>query len=170
MFFGLKNSQGGHEVSPRPVRSSRRRPRWRRAAANPLREATSSGVRKALRGLHPQIQRGRPRYGVQLAGRPARGLRGLYRQPARGGMASGPAIVTTTAASPAAPWSALPSSGSWPMSRPEIDVVVVYKIDRLSRSMLDFLKLVETVRASQRHLRLHHPVVQYHRRDGPDDA
>ena len=26
----------------------------------------------------------------------------------------------------------------------EIDVVVVYKIDRLSRSMLDFLKLVET--------------------------
>ncbi len=52
--------------------------------------------------------------------------------------------ATTMAASRAAPWSGRRSSASWPTSRPRrIDVVVVYKIDRLSRSLMDFARLVE---------------------------
>src|ERR1700730_1761264 len=43
----------------------------------------------ALRGLYPQIQRGRARHGVQLARCPARGLPGVYRKPARRRLASG---------------------------------------------------------------------------------
>ena len=34
--------------------------------------------------------------------------------------------------------------------RSEVDVIVVYKIDRLSRSLMDFAKLVETVRRPRR--------------------
>jgi hypothetical protein len=37
--------------------------------------------------------------------------------------------------SPAAPWSARPSSGCWPTSAGRVDVVVVYKVDRLTRSL-----------------------------------
>ena len=43
-----------------------------------------------------------------------------------------------------------------------VDVVVVYKIDRLSRSLMDFAKLVETFERQQRDLRLGHPAVQHH--------
>ena len=45
----------------------------------------------------------------------------------------------------------------------KIDVVVVYKIDRLSRSMLDFPQAGRDFRAPRRHLCFHHPVVQHHR-------
>ncbi len=41
-----------------------------------------------------------------------------------------------------------------------IDVVVVYKIDRLSRSLVDFTKLVEVFRREPGHLRLCHAVLQ----------
>ena len=48
------------------------------------------------------------------------------------------------AASRAARWSALPCSGSWPtIEAGRVDVVVVYKVDRLTRSLADFAKLVE---------------------------
>lgn len=57
---------------------------------NPRLRFSAVGAQAALRDLHPQVHRGRPRHGVQLAGCPARGLRGLYSQSARGGMASGP--------------------------------------------------------------------------------
>ena len=43
-----------------------------------------------LRGLHPQVHRGGARAGVQLAARPARGLRGLRRQPALRGLGADP--------------------------------------------------------------------------------
>ena len=44
----------------------------------------------------------------------------------------------------ARPWNAQRSSGCWPISkRGRVDVVVVYKIDRLSRALMDFAKLVE---------------------------
>ena len=43
-----------------------------------------------LRGLHPQVERGGARAGVQLPRRPARGLRGLRRQPAGRGLGAGP--------------------------------------------------------------------------------
>ena len=44
----------------------------------------------------------------------------------------------------------------------KVDIVVVYKIDRLSRSLMDFAKLVEVFDRNERHLRLGHPVVQHH--------
>ena len=51
-----------------------------------------------------------------------------------------------------------------------VDVVVVYKIDRLSRSLMDFSKLVEVFDRVRRHLRLGHPVVQHHDLDGAAHA
>ena len=47
-----------------------------------------------------------------------------------------------------------------------IDVVVVYKVDRLTRSLADFAKMVEDLRCSQRFVRLDHSAVQYHHLDG----
>ena len=48
------------------------------------------------------------------------------------------------AASPAATPTALPCSGSRPTcAAGKIDVIVVYKVDRLTRSLADFAKLVE---------------------------
>ena len=90
---------------------------------------------------------------------PARGLRGLYRS-ASGGrgwkLAAGRAM--TMAASRAAPWSALPCSGCWPISaRSRIDVVVVYKVDRLTRSLTDFARIVEHLRCAWGLVRLGHP-------------
>ena len=40
-----------------------------------------------LRDLHPQVDRGRPRAGIQLARRPARGRRGVHHEPAARGLA-----------------------------------------------------------------------------------
>ena len=48
------------------------------------------------------------------------------------------------AAFPAGPWTALPCSGYLDDIRAgKVDVVVVYKIDRLTRSLFDFAKIVE---------------------------
>jgi site-specific DNA recombinase len=49
----------------------------------------------------------------------------------------------TMAASPAARWSARPEAALADVEAGLIDVIVVYKIDRLSRSLMDFAKLVE---------------------------
>ena len=98
-----------------------------------------------LRRLHPQVHRGRAGAGVQLPGRPARVGRGLHPQPGR--TRAGPACptATTTAASPAATWTGPPCNASWPTSQAgKIDCVVVYKVDRLSRSLLDFATMMET--------------------------
>jgi hypothetical protein len=85
-----------------------------------------------LRGLHPQVERGGAGAGVQLAARPARGLRGLCRQPALRGLGADPR-----------PYDDGGFSGGT-LERPAlkrlladieeglVDVVVVYKIDRLS--------------------------------------
>jgi predicted site-specific integrase-resolvase len=51
-----------------------------------------------------------------------------------------------------------------------IDVIVVYKVDRLTRSLADFAKLVETFRCPWRLLRLGDPVVQHHDQHGTVDA
>jgi hypothetical protein len=43
-------------------------------------------------------------------------------------------------------WNALPSGGCLAIiAAGKIDIVVVYKIDRLTRSLIDFAKLVETM-------------------------
>ena len=50
----------------------------------------------------------------------------------------------TMAGSPVATRTALPCSGCWEDVRSgKIDVIVVYKVDRLTRSLADFAKLVE---------------------------
>jgi DNA invertase Pin-like site-specific DNA recombinase len=50
-----------------------------------------------------------------------------------------------------------------------IDIVVVYKVDRLTRSLADFAKLVELFDAHSVLLRLGDPAVQYHHLNGPAD-
>ena len=53
--------------------------------------------------------------------------------------------VTTTAGTPAATPTDRLSSVSWPTSSTgKIDCVVVYKVDRLSRSLLDFAQMMQT--------------------------
>ena len=50
----------------------------------------------------------------------------------------------TTAAFPVARWSGPRLQSCWTMFAPaRIDVIVVYKVDRLTRSLADFAKLVE---------------------------
>ena len=90
-------------------------------------------------------------------------------RPARAGGRCPPA--TTTAASPAAS-----------MERPglqrlladidagKVDVVVVYKVDRLTRSLADFAQHRRALRPPRRQLRLRHPAVQHHHQHGPADA
>ena len=54
----------------------------------------------------------------------------------------------TTAGSPAATWSGRVSFGCWTISvQSAIDVIVVYKVDRLTRSLADFAKIVEVLDA-----------------------
>ena len=50
----------------------------------------------------------------------------------------------TTAGSPAAPWNGLRLKRLLAdIEAGKIDVVVVYKVDRLSRSLMDFARMVE---------------------------
>ena len=65
-----------------------------------------------LRHLHPGLDRARARAGVQLARRPARGLRGLHQEPGPRGLAPDRQPATTTAASRAGRWTGPPCSGS----------------------------------------------------------
>ena len=51
----------------------------------------------------------------------------------------------------------------------KIDVVVVYKIDRLTRSLFDFAKIVEAFDTNRRFFRLDHPAVQHHDLHGAAD-
>jgi DNA invertase Pin-like site-specific DNA recombinase len=51
-----------------------------------------------------------------------------------------------------------------------IDIIVVYKVDRLTRSLADFAKLVELFDEHEVSFCLGHPVVQYHVRHGTADA
>ena len=99
-------------------------------------------LKAPLRHLYPQELRGGPGAGLQLAPRPARGLRGVHQKPGQrrleahqaayddGGFSGGtlerPALQRLLADIGEA-----------------IDVVVVYKVDRLTRSLADFAKMVE---------------------------
>ena len=84
------------------------------------------------------------RAGVQLAGRPARSLRGLYQEPGPRGLAARSPTTMTMAVSRAARWSGRPCRRLLADIRAgKIDIVVVYKVDRLTRSLADFAKLVE---------------------------
>src|SRR5258708_9742702 len=111
--------------------------RWRPGHESPF------GQTGPLCDLYPCLHRAWPRPGVQLAGRAIRGRLGLYQKPGPRG------------------WTLIRSryddggysGGS--TNRPDlqkmlndirsrkIDVIVVYKVDRLTRSLADFAKLVE---------------------------
>ena len=52
----------------------------------------------------------------------------------------------------------------------EVDCVVVYKVDRLSRSLIDFAQDDGAVREARRLLRLRHAAVQHELVPGPTDA
>ena len=51
-----------------------------------------------------------------------------------------------------------------------IDCVVVYKVDRLSRSLLDFCAAYGQIRQAPDRIRLGHAAVQYDQLNGPADA
>ena len=55
-----------------------------------------------------------------------------------------------------------PAAAAGRHRRRQVDVVVVYKVDRLTRSLVDFAKIVEAFDAQRRLLRLRHPAVQHH--------
>ena len=95
--------------------------------------------------LHPQVDRGGPGAGVQLARRPARGRRGVHQEPAARGLGLPARPGTTTAASPAPTWTGRRCSRLLAdIEAGKVDCVVVYKVDRLSRSLLDFARIMET--------------------------
>ena len=52
----------------------------------------------------------------------------------------------------------------------KIDVVVVYKVDRLTRSLADFARMVELFDAHERVVRGGDPAIQHHDLDGSADA
>ena len=97
-----------------------------------------------MRDLHAQIDGGGPEPGVQFARRPAGGGRGIHPQPEARRLDLGARRNTATADTPARN-----------IERPgvrqlladieagKIDCVVVYKVDRLSRSLIDFAKMME---------------------------
>ena len=124
-----------------------------------------------LRHLHPQVHRGGPGAGVQLPGRPAGVGRGVHQEPGSTKAGTACPTATTTAASPAATWTARRCSGCMAdIEAGKVDCVVVYKVDRLSRSLLDFARMMETFERHQRVVRLGHPAVQHGHVDGPADA
>ena len=49
-----------------------------------------------------------------------------------------------------------------------VDIVVVYKVDRLTRSLADFARLVEIFDTGC-FVRLGDPAIQHHKLDGPAD-
>ena len=51
-----------------------------------------------------------------------------------------------------------------------VDIIVVYKVDRLTRSLADFAKLVELFDQHGVSICLGNPAVQYHHLDGATDA
>ena len=97
--------------------------------------------------LHPKIVRGGPRTGVQFAAGAARSLRGLHQQPASrrlgllaGGYDDGGFSGATMDRPALQQLLADVTAG-------RVDTVVVYKIDRLTRSLADFAKIVEILDA-----------------------
>jgi DNA invertase Pin-like site-specific DNA recombinase len=49
----------------------------------------------------------------------------------------------------------------------KVDTVVVYKVDRLTRALSDFARIVETFDKQGGQLRLRHATIQYHDLHGP---
>src|SRR5258705_9101044 len=89
VFLDSSVTPGEHDAASGQTSPPGRWPWARRRPAFRRQRPAWGDPQAALRRLYAQIQRGRPRDGVQLIGRPARGLPGLYRKPARGRLGSG---------------------------------------------------------------------------------
>ena len=112
--------------------------------AEPSLASESARPQNPLRRLHPRLHRRAARHGVQLARRPARGRR----------WPTSPARSTRAGSLVGDRYDDGGFSGGT-MERPAlqrllrdvehgaIDVIVVYKVDRLSRSLTDFARIVE---------------------------
>ena len=99
---------------------------------------------RAARSTRARVLGGGPRAGLQLAARPARGLRGVHQEPGERGLEADQDRPTTMAACRAARWSVRRCNSCSPISTQGlVDIVVVYKVDRLTRSLADFAKMVE---------------------------
>src|SRR5215204_4086802 len=116
--------------------------------AGPVR--ASSGSRRdgqsrntALRRLHPQILRRRAGAGFQLAACAARSLRGLHPQPAGEGWRLIETAYDDGGLSGGTLQRAALQRLLADIAQHRVDTVVVYKVDRLTRSLMDFAKLVE---------------------------
>ena len=123
-----------------------------------------------LRGLYPEVLRRGPGAGLQLAACPARGLRSVHQKPAGRRVEANQDGLRR--------WRPFRRDHGAPalqrllqdIRHGLIDVVVVYKVDRLTRSLADFAKMVEVFDAPRRLVRGGHPAVQHHHVDGPSDA
>ena len=128
------------------------------------------GPQAALRGLHPEVQRGRAGAGVQLPRCPARGLRGLRRQPAAGGLGAGAGPLRRRRRLGRHAGAAGPEAAPRRHRGGLVDVVVVYKIDRLSPLADGLRQAGRPVRGARGHVRLRDPELQHHDQHGAADA
>ena len=164
-FFGLRTAGfdlnltpiAGWEIPATPLRPAP--PQRRSKTAEPRSPDDLAGRRRrheigerqsgaALRHLYPRLDGGGPGAGVQLARRSTGGLGSLRQKPAHEGWKL-IRTTTTTAASLAARWTGRVTETLDDIRARRIDVIVVYKVDRLTRSLADFAKLVELFDAHQ---------------------
>ena len=146
--IGGRAAMNMHAVDTRPVVRKLR-------CAVYTRKSSEEGLEQEFNSLHAQRE----------------GLRGLHRQPAAPRAGCWSAISMMMAASLAPPSSAVACSGLMAdIEEGLVDVVVVYKIDRLSRSLADFAKLVEVFDRNGVTFVSDHPVLQYHTSIGATDA
>ena len=109
--------------------------------------ATSERKNPPLRDLHPQVVRTRPGAGFQLARRPTRGREAYIKSQAHEGWR----LVKSRYDDGGLSGGTLERPALQPLlddiRARKVDVVVVYKVDRLTRSLADFAKLVEVFEA-----------------------
>jgi DNA invertase Pin-like site-specific DNA recombinase len=98
-----------------------------------------------MRDLYPQIVRGRARPGVQFAAGAARSLRGFITSQRHEGWVCLPKTYDDGGFSGAT--IDRPALRQLLITAGRVDIVVVYKIDRLTRSLADFAKIVEILDA-----------------------
>jgi hypothetical protein len=93
--------------------------------------------------LHPEINRSQSRSGIQFARRPAGGLRSYIKSQAHEGWRLARGRYDDGAFSGASLDRPALQELLTEVSAGKIDIIVVYKVDRLTRSLADFAKLVE---------------------------
>src|SRR6202035_2063593 len=118
-----------------------------------------------LRDLHPQIVRRGPRAGIQFSRCPAGSVRGLYREPASCRMGRACGHVRRRRPVRRDDGAAGAQAASEDIKASKVQIVVVYKVDRLTRSLADLAKIVYVLDARNASVRLSLPI-----RAGPEKA